>query len=329
MSLIQPCDYSDPKLTRFKGMCWSDFVNHVANQKVKKTGSCGSVTSGSSSEGSQSNQPVTGTTLTKGPKDQGGEGGDANTKSDNHLVHGTESGGGAGNSSGSIGSGATLVAIGHPILTSTPSAPAAQSSAATSSAKEDKTSSIKSPKPLVRKRMGLMRTMSDRCLERRITPALFRGTQGFLMGEKLVEGKESEPTGDNGSSKGGKPFPLNQVKSEKDLLTKEGGSKDAGTSSSSVSTASTSASGPSHQPPPEESISDPDLRQKMRQKEALWDLFQSECSFLYDHLMVLKNVSSLLPFNIIAWSSKLLLPHHHFSFVFLPMIVFSFGRKVR
>lgn len=32
--------------------------------------------------------------------------------------------------------------------------------------------------------------------------------------------------------------------------------------------------------------------QKMeeRHKEALWDLFQSECSFLYDHLMVLKNV---------------------------------------
>ncbi|ODN04131.1 hypothetical protein Ocin01_02540 [Orchesella cincta] len=65
MSLIQPCDYSDPKLTRFKGMCWSDFVNHVANQKMKKTGSCASVTSGSSSEGSQSNQG-TGATLKLG-----------------------------------------------------------------------------------------------------------------------------------------------------------------------------------------------------------------------------------------------------------------------
>lgn len=28
-----------------------------------------------------------------------------------------------------------------------------------------------------------------------------------------------------------------------------------------------------------------------RKKEAMWDLFQSECMFLYDHLMVLKNVS--------------------------------------
>lgn len=31
-----------------------------------------------------------------------------------------------------------------------------------------------------------------------------------------------------------------------------------------------------------------------RRREALWDLFQSECAFLYDHLMVLKNVSTVL-----------------------------------
>jgi hypothetical protein len=35
----------------------------------------------------------------------------------------------------------------------------------------------------------------------------------------------------------------------------------------------------------------PEERHRLRQKEALWDLFQSECSFLYDHLMVLRNVS--------------------------------------
>lgn len=28
-----------------------------------------------------------------------------------------------------------------------------------------------------------------------------------------------------------------------------------------------------------------------KRREAVWDLFQSECAFLYDHLMVLKNVS--------------------------------------
>ena len=31
--------------------------------------------------------------------------------------------------------------------------------------------------------------------------------------------------------------------------------------------------------------------------EAVWDLFQSECNFLYDHLMVLKNVSTLSTFS--------------------------------
>ncbi len=30
---------------------------------------------------------------------------------------------------------------------------------------------------------------------------------------------------------------------------------------------------------------------EQRGREALWDLFQSECAFLYDHLMVLKNVT--------------------------------------
>lgn len=33
------------------------------------------------------------------------------------------------------------------------------------------------------------------------------------------------------------------------------------------------------------------LKSEQRRKEALWDLFQSECAFLYDHIMVLKNVS--------------------------------------
>ena len=31
-------------------------------------------------------------------------------------------------------------------------------------------------------------------------------------------------------------------------------------------------------------------RSEQKRREALWDLFQSECAFLYDHLMVLKNV---------------------------------------
>nr|XP_045589376.1 uncharacterized protein LOC123751323 [Procambarus clarkii] len=38
-----------------------------------------------------------------------------------------------------------------------------------------------------------------------------------------------------------------------------------------------------------------------KRREAVWDLFQSECAFLYDHLMVLKNVSTeprLLSINL-------------------------------
>lgn len=34
-------------------------------------------------------------------------------------------------------------------------------------------------------------------------------------------------------------------------------------------------------------------RAESKRREAVWDLFQSECAFLYDHLMVLKNVSKI------------------------------------
>lgn len=39
-------------------------------------------------------------------------------------------------------------------------------------------------------------------------------------------------------------------------------------------------------------------KSERRRKEALWDLFQSECAFLNDHLMVLKNVSICMPSKI-------------------------------
>ena len=34
-------------------------------------------------------------------------------------------------------------------------------------------------------------------------------------------------------------------------------------------------------------------KNETKRREAVWDLFQSECTFLYDHLMVLKNVSNI------------------------------------
>lgn len=133
-----------------------------------------------------------------------------------------------------------------------------------------------------------MRTMSDRCLERRITPGLWKVTPGFLLGEKLVEGKEPELTtiksngtkGKGTSSKSMTPeTPTTSSVSKGGLLPLKKGGKDR--SATLLENTSENIT----------SIPDPDYRQKLRQKEALWDLFQSECSFLYDHLMVLKNVS--------------------------------------
>ena len=38
-------------------------------------------------------------------------------------------------------------------------------------------------------------------------------------------------------------------------------------------------------------------RMEQKRKEALWDLFQSESTFLRDHLMAIKNVSARNPFD--------------------------------
>ena len=275
MSLIQPCDFSDPKLTRFKGMCWADFVNHVANQKAKKSDSSYSVASGSSSEGSQSPHYTT-TGFTNNPIS-----GPVKDPPAPPAVSTTE----------------------PPVNIPPPAVPPPAATGVNLT--PSPTSSIKgksSPKPLVRKRMGLMRTMSDRYLERRITPALWRATPGFRLGEKLVEGKEPDTDGtgaadaaDNEPEKGktltGKP-PLISTKSEKDLFSSEHGS------SSGAPTKDRPIVGPTVAE--DMACSNPDIRQKMRQKEALWDLFQSECSFLYDHLMVLKNVSTFLSYYLVS-----------------------------
>ncbi|XP_035716277.1 uncharacterized protein LOC110860427 [Folsomia candida] len=238
MNLIQPCDFSDPKLSRFKGMVWSDFVAHVCNQKTKKSGSV--VSSGSSS-------------------------GPSTSSSVNDFKYGA-----AGPSS----------AVAGPSTSSSTSPPTALKVSMTTSgamatvmSSPTKTVNPAPSKPLVRKRMGLMRTMSDRCLERRITPALFRA-QGFLMSEKLVEGKEPESGGPSGACGGGEssPPPVPAIPDPAATAT------------------NLAAAGPSTSRKSSSDETDPEQRQKLRQKEALWDLFQSECSFLYDHLMVLKNV---------------------------------------
>lgn len=42
-------------------------------------------------------------------------------------------------------------------------------------------------------------------------------------------------------------------------------------------------------------------RAECKRREAVWDLFQSECAFLYDHLMVLKNVSTSYNYQYITY----------------------------
>lgn len=298
MSIIQPCDFSDPKLSRFKGMPWSDFVAYITQLKNKKTDPA---------------YPMDEKALL--------------LKSEEVVVAEKAK------IDPSAATTSTTVEV-KPTTTN------GSDSINKSKKEEVMVPSPTKAKPLVRKRMGLMRTMSDRCLERRITPALWKATPGFLVGEKLVEGSETENTSNaptvggantsassssntggetstnnssritkalktqpqaldassysmnnpsssnsnNSSTAKAKPYPLISTRSEKDFFTNI---KECVQLRGLTTKSSTPAV-------PEDSTTttpDPDLRKKLRQKEALWDLFQSECSFLYDHLMVLKNVS--------------------------------------
>lgn len=58
-------------------------------------------------------------------------------------------------------------------------------------------------------------------------------------------------------------------------------------------------------------------KSEQRRKEALWDLFQSECAFLYDHLMVLKNVICTL--HIIPYS----FPHSILDSILYPILLYT------
>jgi hypothetical protein len=123
------------------------------------------------------------------------------------------------------------------------------------------------------------------------------------MSEKLVEGKESSGTG---SSVGTTTTPSTDKDVQQDVETSGmTGSSSGGTTTTAASSSSSvepdgvlekkkeDEGNCSEQEASSASASASDSRQKLRQKEALWDLFQSECSFLYDHLMVLKNVRAV------------------------------------
>ncbi|XP_059351050.1 uncharacterized protein LOC130695239 isoform X2 [Daphnia carinata] len=192
LTCLQPSNFLDDQLSRYRGLCWTDFLTTVQQQKTFNKATKSTLTS-TTEEAATS--PVAGRTPI----------------------------------------------IQFPGTTSTTQP--TRNVLVRQATHQDYSSRIKEWTQEKRARFGLVRTMSERCLDRRSV------IQEVLPVEEITQTAE-----------------------EKDMAT------------ANVSEITFSF----EQPPP----CPPTSGQKceLRGREALWDLFQSECAFLYDHLMVLKNV---------------------------------------
>lgn len=128
--------------------------------------------------------------------------------------------------------------------------------------------------PLPRKRhpMTIMRTMSERSLD--------RGRSGLL--NLLAERYHAD-------------------RSPSKTLSKTGSTKSAMSSASATVATGGLASVERALEAARETVRASITKTETKRREAVWDLFQSECAFLYDHLMVLKNVSTFLTSFLIKY----------------------------
>ncbi|XP_071538498.1 uncharacterized protein [Panulirus ornatus] len=227
LSCLQPSEFEDEQLSRFKGMCWTDFVAFM--------------------EGGQQGEEEESPTSTE--------------SQDTPLLPETS------------GTNPPVVALNDRALLITPSRPepTPRPDPADRHEKHDRLSALscldrETPLPRKRHPMTIMRTMSERSLD--------RGRAGLfnLLSERVHP--ERSPV---------------KTLSKSPVGSGSGGSSGIGGGNSarlcggmaSVDRALEAA---------RENLQATINKTETKRREAVWDLFQSECAFLYDHLMVLKNV---------------------------------------
>ncbi|XP_069975090.1 pleckstrin homology domain-containing family G member 7 [Penaeus vannamei] len=211
LSCLQPSEFEDEQLSRFKGMCWNDFVSYM--------------------EGGQ----------------QGDDESSISTESqDTPLLRDTPS-----HSSFAVHNNRS------PFIT--PSKGDSRADAAAE--KLDRLSALscldpETPLPRKRHPMTIMRTMSERSLDRGRTSQLLN-----LLSERAQARAATKLA--SACSKPTPPPPPPPAPLPSLERTLEAARDNARVSLN---------------------------KNETKRREAVWDLFQSECAFLYDHLMVLKNV---------------------------------------
>ncbi|XP_063847891.1 uncharacterized protein LOC135092993 isoform X2 [Scylla paramamosain] len=234
LSCLQPSEFEDEQLSRYKGMCWTDFVSYK----------------------------------------EGGHQGDSPTKE------------------GEVTSSPPMVALNDRALLITPAKPETRPERLERHDQVMALTCLDSDAPLMPRRrhpMTIMRTMSERSLD--------RGRSGFLnmLSERVHHSERASMRAFNKSSVlSGSPF--SSFKSSNNATTATAAAAATATTTASTTSSVTSpcttemASVERALEAARENVRASLNKTETKRREAVWDLFQSECAFLYDHLMVLKNV---------------------------------------
>ncbi|XP_069943293.1 neuroepithelial cell-transforming gene 1 protein isoform X3 [Cherax quadricarinatus] len=217
LSCLQPSEFEDEQLSRFKGMCWTDFVSFMED------GPQGDQDSPTSTESQDT--PLLQETSVTNP-----------TSIANPTNLPTP----------------PVVALNDQALLITPTKPEPRLDSADRREKLDRLSALscldrETPLPRKRHPMTIMRTMSERSLDRGRVGLLNMLSERVHTERSPVKTFNKSPLIGNSAKMGGG---LTGVEKALASLNKT----------------------------------------ETKRREAVWDLFQSECAFLYDHLMVLKNV---------------------------------------
>ncbi|XP_050697138.1 uncharacterized protein LOC126985792 isoform X2 [Eriocheir sinensis] len=252
LSCLQPSEFEDEQLSRFKGMCWTDFVAYKEGRK------------------------------------------DGDEDSPN-----TQDGGGGG---GSETMSTPMVALNDRALLITPGRAETRPERLERHDQVMALTCLDSDPPLTRRRhpMTIMRTMSERSLD--------RGRSGLLnlLSERYHHSDRASIRAFNKASVLGglKSSALNPITTTTTSTTTTTTTTTASTTTSATTTTTTSTvtTDPTSDcttgmesveralEAARENVRASMNKTETKRREAVWDLFQSECAFLYDHLMVLKNV---------------------------------------
>ena len=267
LSCLQPSEFEDEQLSRFKGLCWLEYVslknpeesdNFPDNLKFSLSTS---PFSDSRNKNNRNNKTFSEISNKSNIGTNNNVNNEINTSPNANLPHQPP-----------------IVAVNDTALL----LPNEQKeNAIPDTAKRLEALGVENIKPSKRRHpLTIMRTMSERTLP------LDKSRLFSLLTEKVNSSSNSDRTGFSLSSR--------HAVSESTSPTYKSLSSNNAKESSNIGESPHLDSVDKMLEAACDSMKSAQAKNEVKRREAVWDLFQSECAFLYDHLMVLKNVSIFL-----------------------------------